>query len=102
MKINFVKDFTNAPGGRYIKDGPKSGELFRLSLLYPNLQFINSEEGLTIDFSDPELLGCPASFLDEIFGKAAESFGKELISKINIIGDRELKETIQAFINEKD
>ena len=33
MEINIVKEFTDTPGGRYIKQGPYSGEEFRETIL---------------------------------------------------------------------
>ena len=38
IKISVCKDFTDAPGPRYIIQGDFSGELFRSKWLIPNLK----------------------------------------------------------------
>jgi hypothetical protein len=67
MLINFVKDFTDTPGGRFITDGPFSGELFRETILYPAVKkAIEDKDKVNIDFNG--VYGLPPGFLDEAFG----------------------------------
>lgn len=61
--INFVRDFTVTPGGRYKSDGKFSGELFRERHLLPCLE---SDDNVTIDIDG--VAGFPSSFLEEAFG----------------------------------
>lgn len=65
--INVGKDFSRTPGGRYIKDGPDSGQLFRDRMLIPKLkQAIAQNDKLTVELDGPR--GYLASFLEEAFG----------------------------------
>ena len=68
--MNYIKlltDFTETPGGRYISDGPFSGELFRETILYPKLKKTLEEGGILIVDIDGTYGLCPG-FLDEAFG----------------------------------
>ena len=62
-----VVEFAKAPGGRFRKDGPNSGEWFRDDILVPQLRKVTTK-------NDPlvvELDGAPgygSSFLEEAFG----------------------------------
>ena len=67
--MNYIKlltDFTETPGGRYIQDGPFSGELFRETILYPKLKKTLEEGGILIVDIDGTYGLCPG-FLDESF-----------------------------------
>lgn len=61
--ISVAKQFSETPSGRYLTDGPFSGERFRDELLYPNLMKFDSVE---IDLDGT--LGYGSSFLEEAFG----------------------------------
>ena len=66
LEINFVEDFTDAPGGRHKKNGPYSGEAFRDDLLLSLLDASIKHDGkLVIDFDST--YGYPISFLSEVF-----------------------------------
>jgi|ERR1700687_1454135 len=66
-QIEVGKDFSRTPGGRYISDGPDSGELFRDRLVVPALKrAIAQDEKLTIVLDGPR--GYLSSFLEEAFG----------------------------------
>jgi hypothetical protein len=58
--INIATQFTDAPGGRFISDGPFSGELFRKELLEPAL-----EKADCVILVTHGLFGLPDSFIDE-------------------------------------
>lgn len=79
MTITIVEDFTDTPGGRHIIDGPYSGEQFRIDILKPKFEALETNEILTIDFDGG--YGYPVSFLEESFGGLAREFGKELVLK---------------------
>lgn len=67
MKISVLKDFTRAPGPRYIFEGKNSGELFRENLLVPKLrEAIARKTVLQIDLDGTA--GYGTSFLEEVFG----------------------------------
>ncbi|ATJ90011.1 hypothetical protein HK16_06590 [Acetobacter senegalensis] len=62
-----IADHVPYPGGRYINDGPYSGEWFRNSILRPLLDdAINNNETLVVDLDD--VPGYGISFLEEGFG----------------------------------
>jgi hypothetical protein len=96
--INFEKEFTSTPGGRFIKLGPYSGELFRDTVLKPALT----------DFEEVELdlngvFSFPPSFLDEAFGVIVEQFGYETVKrklKIIVTDDPLLPRKIEAVMVE--
>ena len=67
MEINIVKEFTDTPGGRYIKQGPYSGEEFRETILKVKYDYcLLNKEKLIINFDGG--YGYPISFIDEAFG----------------------------------
>jgi len=61
--ITIAKDFSPFPAGRYVSDGPNSGERFRDEILYPALKESSS---VTVDMDGA--LGYGSSFLEEAFG----------------------------------
>lgn len=78
--INFsiAKDFTDTPGGRYIKEGEFSGEEFRVNKLIP-LYEAAVEKGCTILMDLDGCMGYPSSFLDESFGGLARLYPKDKV-----------------------
>jgi hypothetical protein len=72
--IEVAKDFSRTPGGRYIGDGPASGELFRNRVLAPRLT-----EGVRTGKKVVVLLdgvrGYLSSFLEEAFGGLVRECG---------------------------
>ena len=62
-EIKISDSFSRYPAGRYIKDGPFSGELFRNEFLEPALQGGNKT---IIDLDGTR--GYGSSFLEEAFG----------------------------------
>lgn len=61
--INIATQFSRYPAGRYVADGPFSGERFRDKWLIPALE---SQEEVTIEFDGAR--GYGSSFLEEAFG----------------------------------
>jgi hypothetical protein len=79
--IDFQNEFTKTPGGRYVKLGPYSGELFREQVLQPALAQ-NEEVELNLD----GVFSFPPSFLDEAFGIIVEHLGYDAVKrKLKII-----------------
>ena len=75
-KISIALDYSETPGGRYIKDGKYSGEDFRTEMLKPSyVKAKESREKLTIDFDGS--FGYPTSFIDEAFGGLAREFPED-------------------------
>ncbi|WP_300746945.1 STAS-like domain-containing protein [Pseudomonas sp.] len=64
MKKILVTDFSEFPGPRYINLGPDSGELFRKTILLPEIEANNGEIIVVLDGA----FGYGSSFLDEAFG----------------------------------
>ena len=65
--IIISRDFSETPGGRYIKEGAFSGEAFRKEILRPKYdEAIEKDEKLFIDFDN--CYGFASSFLEESFG----------------------------------
>lgn len=64
--INIGQDFSKDPSGRYISDGPGSGEEFRENYLRPILERLTEDEQLMIVLDDG-VEGYGSSFLVESF-----------------------------------
>ena len=63
IKIHIAKEFSRAPAGRYLDDGPRSGQAFRQDHLVPALK---QADKVVIYLDDVE--GYGSSFLEEAFG----------------------------------
>ena len=80
--ILIAKDFTDAPGGRYIVEGSYSGEEFRKDLLEPAYKkAVEEKKKLFVDLDG--CYGFPSSFLDESFGGLARIYGSQNV--LNVI-----------------
>lgn len=90
MLIKIADDFTMAPGGREIKEGPFSGEAFRIELLSPKYaEALKRGEKLTVDFDGS--FGYATSFLEESFGGLVrERREKGILNNIIIISEEDL------------
>lgn len=99
--INVCKDFTDAPGPRYISQGTFSGEEFRKKKLIPNMKkAIDDGEKILIDLDGT--FGYPTSFLEEAFGGLTEFFDKNDILRIIEFKSNDeigLIEEIKEYIN---
>ena len=94
--IKIKDDFSDTPGGRYIKEGEFSGEEFREKILLPAyVKAQNDGEKLTIDFDD--CYGYGTSFLEEAFGGLVREHGKMGVLDHLILISRE-DETIPGLI----
>ena len=64
IMINVGKQFGRYPAGRYLSDGPYSGQKFREEYLLPALRA--NDEILEVELDDAR--GLASSFLEEAFG----------------------------------
>ncbi|MDD4349004.1 MAG: STAS-like domain-containing protein [Opitutales bacterium] len=101
--INFVKDFTDCPGGRKRNSSDKSGEEFRDDILLPAL---NDHDQVVLDLEGA--FGYPSSFLDEVFGKVVDQKGVEWLRSrlVTILTDdpvseREIREIVERHSRSK-
>ena len=84
INIDLKKDFNKNPFGRYITDGPNSGERFRKAFLLKNLN--ENDESICINLNSD--LGLGSSFLtsafslimDEIDTRTGKRFTYEYVS----------------------
>lgn len=78
MEINFSKEFTDAPGGRYKSDGSHSGELFYETLLLPRFEeSLKNNEKLIVNMDN--VYGVPASFASQAFGTLSLKYGSQKV-----------------------
>lgn len=76
LSISIAKDFSDTPGGRFIKEGAFSGEEFRERILKPKYkEAVASGANILVDLDG--CMGYPSSFLDESFGKLSREFPNE-------------------------
>lgn len=87
MEINIAKDYTRAPGGRFIKDGPNSGEDFRNKILMPKyLEAKDKKEKLIVNLDGG--YGYATSFIEESFGGIVRiTKDKNILDIIEIISN---------------
>ena len=81
-----VGKFSRTPGGRYITDGPDSGQLFRQQVLLPALQEATAKnEKVTVVLDGPR--GYLSSFIDEAFGGLVRqgNFSPEMLKRSLVI-----------------
>ncbi len=97
IKIDIGKDFSKFPGGRFITDGPFSGEKFRNEMLVPKLH-----EASILTVSLDNTLGYGSSFLEEAFGGMVRKGMiniTEIQKKLRLESNDEiLKEKIWSYI----
>ena len=94
--INIAKDLYRYPGGRYIVDGPFSGELFRNTLLVPALK---ENDKVIVEMDGT--VGYAASFLEESFGGAVHELGLETVRtrlELRITEDDNLPFAVKDFM----
>jgi hypothetical protein len=85
-KLRIAKEFSNVPAGRFRRDGPKSGEIFREDVLAPLLR--SEVDGVSVVLDGVE--GYGSSFLEEAFGGLVRVNGfsfEELQKKLVIVAE---------------
>lgn len=85
LTFNVAKEFTDAPGGAYRKDGDKSGEELRDDYLIPLLKK-HPDDKLVIELDG--IFGMGHATVREVFGGLVERFGKEVINRIEFAPTR--------------
>jgi hypothetical protein len=97
-RINIGKEFSRFPAGRFIEDGPASGQKFRDEVLVPALV---RGESLVIEMDDA--LGYGSSFLEEAFGGLVRAgySAVDVLRCIEIISfDSSLVDEVVSYIKE--
>ena len=97
ITVRIAADFSRHPAGRYLRDGPFSGEAFRKKFLEPHLA---KGEDLTIEFDGAR--GYGSSFLEEAFGGLVrKGFPKETLkTKLHLhAANSSLKQEILEYID---
>lgn len=87
MIVNVANDFSRFPAGRYLSDGPYSGEGFLLNHLVPALEKANKVK-VVLDGT----LGYGSSFLEEAFGglvRLQRWSLSELQSRMELVSEQE-------------
>lgn len=94
--IKVAEQFSRFPAGRFITDGPYSGELFRRKFLEPALK---ASGDVIVDLDGAR--GYGSSFLEEAFGGLVRGgVPKELVRKIQIKAtNTSLKAEIYDYID---
>lgn len=89
IMINVVSDFTDSPGGRYIKEGPFSGELFRQKILLPKYkEAVETNTELIINLDG--CYGYATSFIEEAFGGLARELkDRNILKRIQFVSQDE-------------
>ncbi len=97
--INIAQEYTKTPGGRFIKEGPFSGEDFRKKLLKPKFEDA-CKTGQQLRVVLDGGYGYATSFLEEAFGGLARELQDRAILSIEIVSDEEpvLIEKIKTYI----
>ena len=91
ITINIAKEYTQTPGGRYVKEGPFSGEDFRERRLIPLVAKAMDENCQLVIILDGGF-GYAPSFLEEAFGGLIRKMqNQQVISMIHIVSDEEPK-----------
>lgn len=100
IKINIAEDFSDAPGARYILDGPDSGEAFYKKKLSPKFkEALKKQCVLLIDMDGT--FGYATSFISESFGCLSKEFGSKIILaniEIKSNEDKQLKIYVENTI----
>ena len=99
VQFDIGNDFSAFPGGRFISDGPASGEEFREQYLVPLIQ-ANDKVIITLD----NAMGYGSSFLEEAFGGLVRHkvIDKDaLLGKLELVSDQEsIKNSIIQYISD--
>jgi len=98
--INIAKQFSDAPGGRFIIEGPFSGEDFRNKFLVQH--FEKSTDNYPIEILLDGTFGFAPSFLEEAFGGLARKFGKDRVQKRLIFISAENSKLIPEILSYVD
>lgn len=97
MIINIARDFSRFPAGRYVTDGPFSGQAFRDEYLLPALK---NAQKVIVELDGAR--GYGSSFLEEAFGGAVRSHAidSDRFNSLEIVSksDPALADVVRQFI----
>jgi hypothetical protein len=80
VSLSITNEYTPLPGPRFRKQGPKSGEEFRESILEPRFKEAQKRgEIILVDLDGG--YGYGTSFLEEAFGGLARIYGADAVLK---------------------
>lgn len=87
--INVATDFTAAPGGRFAKHGPFSGEEFRRTILQPAIEMAIRDDAI-VEVRLDGAAGYAGSFLEEAFGGLIRAgfSKKDVLAHIRVVANR--------------
>lgn len=89
IKLHIADEFSDAPGARYITDGPKSGQEFYEELLKPRYESAVARDIKLLVNLDGSW-GYASSFLSESFGRLSREFSPEDVSaRLVLVSDEE-------------
>ncbi|WP_027997078.1 STAS-like domain-containing protein [Simplicispira psychrophila] len=89
--IRIADDFSPTPAGRFVTDGPFSGERFRDEFLVPALK---AHDEVEVDLSG--VFGFGSSFLEETFGGLVR---KCLFKKTDLLKKMRIKSSLKTYEN---
>lgn len=103
MTISIIQDFSAYPAGRYLDDGPFSGERFRDELLIPELNKMEDSQTLIINMDGAR--GYGSSFLEEAFGgliRKLQPASEQFFTRIQFVAndDPSLKDEIYEYMRD--
>ncbi len=99
VKIIIRTDFSDAPGARYRKDGPHSGEEFLENLLRPKFEeALQKNVKLEIDLDG--VWGYQSSFVSGSFGKLSMEKGADIVMDTIVFISEESETRKSRIINE--
>lgn len=94
-----VADHAPSPGGRFLRDGPFSGEWFREEILVPSLrQAVQQREPVVVVLDGTS--GYGSSFLEEVFGgliRSGEFSRDQLRTYLKVVANTPLFEPYQEL-----
>ena len=100
IEIKISTDFSETPGGRFIKEGDYSGELFRDTVLLEKYELAESQDtDLLIDFDG--CYGFGTSFLEEAFGGMVRIHKKMgMLKRLKLISteDETIPDNVKKYI----
>lgn len=104
VKINIANDFSEVPGGRFIKEGNHSGELFRDELLIKKYTQVEKDKDI-LEINFDGTYGFGTSFLEEAFGGLVRKYKKRNVwSHLRIISteDETIPDNVKKYILEAE
>lgn len=101
-KLSVAQQFSKYPAGRYVTDGPWSGEAFREQVLKPALN-----SGDLVEVNLDGTLGYGSSFLEEAFGGLVRVAGFSLVAlnkslRLVCVSDPSVVDEVWRYVRDAD